>query len=51
MLGTLKEILDSGFIDHADGYEWKGTIYLQLFMVGEKCCVWGRAEKPTRFRL
>jgi hypothetical protein len=40
MLDTLREILDTGIIDHTDEYEWKGTIYLRLFVVGNKYYVW-----------
>jgi hypothetical protein len=40
MLDRLREILDACTIDHADEYEWQGGIYLRLFIVGTKYCVW-----------
>ena len=40
MLDRLREILDACIIDHVDEYEWQGRIYLRLFIVGTKYCVW-----------
>jgi hypothetical protein len=40
MLDILREILDTGIIDHVDEYEWNDKTYLRLFIVGKKHCVW-----------
>ncbi len=40
MLDRLEQILKTGTIYRADGYDWNGMSYLRVFIVGRWGCVW-----------
>jgi hypothetical protein len=40
MLGVLEQILKTKAIRRVEEYQWKGTNYLRVFVVGQRDCAW-----------
>jgi hypothetical protein len=40
MLDLLEQILKTNAIRRVEEYRWKDTIYLRVFVVGQRDCVW-----------
>ena len=40
MLNVLEQILKANAIRRVEEYQWRDTIYLRVFVVGQRDCAW-----------